>query len=140
MSIRNFDIKEIEARRFTGPGERFSQINVNFNVSITNIEPAGDRNVNVLFRFTINYAGIGVMRMEGTVLYEGNVPEIMDRWGKNHSMPEQMANEVHGAVINNCVVEAFILARDLHMPPPLPVPKPNFVKKDEKKSSGMEVM
>ena len=140
MSIRNFDIKEIEARRFTGPGERFSQINVNFNVSITNIEPANDRMVNVHFRFTINYAGIGLMRMEGTVLYEGNVSEITERWGNKHNMPEQMANEVHGAVINNCVVEAFILARDLHMPPPLPIPKPNFTKKEERKSSGVEVM
>ena len=140
MSIRNFDIKEIEARRFTKPGERFSQINVNFNVSITNVVPAGEKTVNVDFRFTINYAGIGLMRMEGSVLYEGNVAEITERWGKSHNMPEQMANEVHGAVINNCVVEAFILSRDLHMPPPLPVPRPNFAKKDDKKGSGVEVM
>ncbi len=140
MSIRNFDIKEVEARRFTRPGERFSQINVNFNVSITSIESAGEKTVNVDFRFTVNYAGIGVMRMEGSIIYEGNVGEITGRWDKNHSMPDSMANEVHGAIMSNCVVEAFILSRDLHMPPPLPIPHPNFGKKQPSKSSGVEVM
>ncbi len=140
MPVRNFDIKEIEARRFTKPGERFSQINVNFNVSITNVSPAGESTVNVDFRFTVNYTGIGVMRMEGSLLYEGNVAEITERWGKKHAMPDTMANEVHGAVINNCVVEAFILSRDLHMPPPLPVPHPNFSAKKAKAPSNVEVM
>lgn len=140
MPVRNFDLKEIEARRFTRPGERFSQINVNFNVSITNVTPAGESTVNVDFRFTVNYAGIGVMKMEGSILYEGNVAEITERWSKKHAMPDTMANEVHGAVINNCAVEAFILARDLHMPPPLPVPQPNFGGKKPPKSSGVEVM
>ena len=140
MPVRNLDMKEIEARRFTKPGERFSQINVNFNVSITNITPAGESTVNVDFRFTVNYAGIGLMRMEGTILYEGNVAEITERWNRKKAMPEMMANEVHGAIINTCVTEAFILARDLHMPPPLPIPQPNFGKKSPPKSSGVEVM
>ena len=140
MAVRNFDIKEIEARRFTRPGERFSQINVNFNVSITNISPAGENTVNVDFRFTVNYTGIGVMRMEGSILYEGNVTDITERWGKKKAMPDHMANEIHAVILNNCVTEAFILSRDLHMPPPLPVPQPNFGKKSPPKSSGVEVM
>ena len=46
-------------------------------------------------------------------------------------MPDEMAQEIHRAVMTTCIPESVLLARDLRIPPPIPLPQIN-VKGQEK--------
>ncbi len=40
-------------------------------------------------------------------------------------MPPAIANEIHTVIMTNCIPEAVILARELRLPPPIPIPQVN---------------
>jgi hypothetical protein len=41
-------------------------------------------------------------------------------------MPNDVATEIHTTIMNNCIPEAMLLARDIRLPPPIPMPKVNI--------------
>jgi hypothetical protein len=53
-------------------------------------------------------------------------------------MPTPVANEIHSAIMNSCLLEAIILAREVRLPPPVP-PIQVQVAEEGKRSSGVEV-
>jgi len=84
---------------------------------------------------------MGVIKIEGTILFEGKASEIVEDWNKTGNMPDEVAQEVHTAIMRTCMPEAVLLSRTLKLPPPIPIPPiPGKQKKKGKTvSSGMEV-
>jgi hypothetical protein len=55
-------------------------------------------------------------------------------------MPVDEANIVHNTIVTNCLPTALLVARDIKLPPPFPLPHINVQKKGAiKQGSGVEI-
>jgi hypothetical protein len=135
LSIKRFELTSIEARRFTKHGEKHKNIRIDHNSSVTLVSEVNDKEANVDFRFTANYSGLGLIKIEGSLIYEGDAPTLVQQWTTKGNMPNEVANEIHTTVMNNCIPEAMLLARDIRLPPPIPMPKVN-IQGGQKKKGG----
>ena len=135
----NFSIsfKSLDARRLSqGKGH----VNINNNSTITTVSADGGK-MNVGFVFSSNYEpNIAVVRIEGDLTIEGEVDTIenaIDEWEKSDktSLPKEMAEKVHNSILTNCIVEASILARDLKLPAPIPLPHVTLTKNEASQES-----
>ncbi|MBC7108435.1 MAG: hypothetical protein QHH00_06150 [Methanomassiliicoccales archaeon] len=130
MQVKGFEANGIEAKRFSKVGERFVNIRIDQNSSVTRISKASDDDTaSVEFRFTTNYAGIGYIRIEGQVFLSGDAGNLVDEWTRTGSMPDEIANIVHNVIVSNCIPIALLVARDVRLPPPIPLPKINIQRK-----------
>ncbi|MGQ0798398.1 MAG: hypothetical protein ACT4OI_11135, partial [Methanobacteriota archaeon] len=55
MPVRSFDLSSVDGRRLVKPAERWQNLRVDHNSTVTLISESGDRQANVTFRFTANY-------------------------------------------------------------------------------------
>ena len=141
MAIKMVELTSIDARRFSKRSEKTVNIRIDNNSTVTLITRTGEDEANVEFRYTASYGSVGVIKIEGTLLYQGNAGELVEKWSASGNMPDKVASEVHTAIMRACVPEAVMISRDLHLPPPIPMPQINVSKQKGKKSqsSGMEV-
>ncbi len=135
--IRLFRIDGIDARRFVEPENAPKEIRIDNNSTVMAISRINEKEARVEFKFTISYSGIGMINFEGIVIYEGNATQLSDEWTKKHRMPDEVAQEIHGTIINSCVLEAVLIAKELRLPPPIPPPAQIMQQnKDKKHKSG----
>ncbi len=141
MPIKYFEMSSIDARRFTKPGEKHRNVRVDHNSSVTQITERNDKEANVDYRFTANYVGIGVIKIEGSIIIEGDASAIASQWSSENKMPDDVANEIHSVIMNNCLPEAVMIARDIRLPPPIPMPQVKVGQGPQKvqPSDGIEV-
>jgi hypothetical protein len=141
MPVKDIEINLIDARRVAKRGEKLANIRIDNNSTVTMISPIAGGEAAVEFRYTANYGGIGSIRIEGALTYTGKVEELMTQWASTNNMPDDIASEIHTAVMSACVPEAVTISRDIKLPPPIPLPQINIKKPDKKasKSSQMEV-
>jgi hypothetical protein len=138
--IKNVELVSVDARRFTKSGERVANVRIDHNSTVTLITELNNKEANVDFRFTANYQGMGLIKIEGRLLFEGDAAALAKQWGAESKMPDQVASEIHTAVMGTCIPEAVMLARDLRLPPPIPMPQVNIGKGPQAKpGSGIEV-
>ncbi len=144
MTIKAFDISTIDARRLAKVSPKVQNLRIDHNSTVTLIQEVGEREANVDFRFTANYRAaeevVGIIRIEGTLVYEGKGREVARQWSSNGQMPNDVANEIHGSIMTICIPEAVVVARDLRLPPPIPIPQVNIPSAPpQQKGRGMEV-
>jgi hypothetical protein len=141
MPVKSVDLTSIEARRFSGREEKIRNVRIDNNSTVTLITELNDSEANIDFRYTANYGGIGIIKIEGTILYECDAPELAQKWSTTSNMPNETASEIHTAIMRFCVPEAMLISRDIKLPPPFPLPQVNIQKKKDKRqaSTGMEV-
>ena len=63
---------------------------------------------------------MGSINIEGNLLYNGI--DLEPSWKKDKSIAESAAQEIQGSIFAASTVETILLARDLRLPPPLPMP------------------
>jgi hypothetical protein len=140
MPVKSVDLTSIEARRFSSRNEKIRNVRIDNNSTVTLITELNDSEANIDFRYTANYGGIGLIKIEGTILFDGDAPALAKQWGSQSNMPDETASEIHTAIMRICVPEAMLISRDLKLPPPFPLPQVNIQKKNKRQaSSGMEV-
>jgi hypothetical protein len=141
MPVKNVDLTSIEAKRFSSRNEKITNVRIDNNSTVTLITEINDSEANIDFRYTANYGGIGLIKIEGTILYSGDAPALAKQWGSQSNMPDEIASEIHTAIMRVCVPEAMLISRDIKLPPPFPLPQVNIQKKrkGQTASSGMEV-
>lgn len=120
MAIKGFDINTIEAKRFTKQGEKIKNLRIDHNSTVTMITNIEKDMASLDFRFTTNYVSVGLIKMEGRLLWQGDADKIVEEWAKSNNMPQEMASQIHSAIISHCMPAAVVLARDIGLPPPLP--------------------
>jgi hypothetical protein len=125
MSVKSWEINAIEVKRYARLDEKLLNVKIDQNSTVTLIVPKSEDEVEVDFRFTVVYGGggIGNMRMEGKLVFQCRAHDIAKQWNSTHNMPDAMASEVHTFVMGTCITEAVILARDVRLPPPIPLPR-----------------
>lgn len=129
MPVKSFALSAIDARRLARPGQRVQNLRIDHNSTVTLITELNEREANVDFRFTANYRAteevVGVVRIEGTLLWDGRGRDLAKQWGATNQMPNEVASEIHTTIMSVCVPETVLLARDLQLPPPIPIPQVN---------------
>ena len=112
------------------------QVNINNNSTITSVTESESR-INVGFVFSCNYEpNIGIVRIEGDLSVEDsreNIEDAIKEWrsSEQKKLPKEMAEKVHNAILSNCIVEASLLARDVKLPAPIPMPHVSINKESE---------
>ncbi|MEM2917912.1 MAG: hypothetical protein QXY62_00200 [Candidatus Altiarchaeota archaeon] len=126
--------RNIEARRFS-----FANMPVDINNNSTVVSVLEDEgNLKVDFVFTSNYEpNVGLIRIEGELIVNDtkeNIKKVIEEWKKsnNKNLLENFAEEIHNAILTNCIVEATILSRDVQLPIPIPTPKISIKEKKQK--------
>lgn len=131
MNIIGYEASAIEAKRFTQQGEHLANIRIDHNSTVTRISKVSEETASAEFRFTANYSGMGYIKIEGSLLLRGEVDALLEAWTSTGSMPDQVANLVHNAIVSNCIPTALLIARDIRLPPPFPMPRINVQKKGD---------
>ncbi|HHQ44732.1 MAG TPA: hypothetical protein ENN13_01170 [Candidatus Altiarchaeales archaeon] len=128
----NLTLKSLQAQRYVLPK---GNININNNSTVTDVSGGGDA-LTVSFVFTSTYEpNVGLIRIEGDLDYRDGrevIEKALEKWRESgeKNLPKDLAERLHNNIINNCLVEASVLARDIRLPLPLPSPKVKF---DEEK-------
>ena len=141
MKIKNLNLKTIEARRYTNLDERPKQIRIDHNSSFTHIAYIKEDETSVDFQYTASYGSVGVIKIEGQLTYENNdAKTISKEWNEKRKIPDEVASNLHTAIMHACVPEAVGIAKDLALPPPIPLPQVHLGdNKPTKGQSGPEV-
>ncbi len=130
MPIKTFELSSVDGRRFVKPAERWVNLRVDHNSTVTLVSELGERQASVDFRFTANYhaseAVVGLIQIEGSLLWEGDAKALVRGWSAGGQMPPDVAQEIHTIIMTNCIPEAVLLARELRLPPPIPIPQVNI--------------
>ncbi len=138
MPVRSLELSSIDAKRYAKSGERLRNVRVDHNSTVTQVTRLDDRVAGIEFRFTANYAGVGVIKIEGSLQFEGDAGPLSRMWSEEGKMPNEVASEIHTAIVSSCLQESVVIAKDIRLPPPIPLPVVN-IKSGGKKSSGVEV-
>ena len=140
MKIKNIQLKSIEARRYINPDERPRQVRIDHNSTVTNFIYTKDNDANIDFQYTASYGPVGMIKIEGTLLLESDdVKKMSKEWNDTRKMPNQIASHIHTAVMHSCVPEAVTIAKDLGLPPPIPLPQVRLGAAPKTGQSGPEV-
>ena len=141
MKIRNIQLKTIEARRYISLDERPTQVRIDHNSTITHMAETKDKQATIDFQYTASFGPIGVIKLEGSLVFEGDdTKKIVKEWNETRKMPDQAASNIHTAVMHACVPEAVSIAKDLALPPPIPLPQVRLgATPTTSQSSGPEV-
>ena len=141
MKIRNIQLKTIEARRYIEPTERPKQIRIDHNSTVVRIYDVKENLASFDFQYTASFGPVGMIKLEGSLIYESkDASKIAEEWNKNRKMPDQTASHIHTAIMHACVPEAVSIAKDLGLPPPIPLPQVRLGTKGPiKGQSGPEI-
>lgn len=143
MPVVKLELTGIEAKRYTRPNERVGQVRIDHNSTVTLVRELSPKEANIEFRYTAAYGPVGVIRIEGNLVYTCDAKQLEEQWRTSSQMPSEVATEIHNTVMRACVPEAVGLAKNLQLPPPIPLPTVNFQQQQQKNAAsihGPEVM
>jgi len=140
MKIRNIQLKSIEARRYINSNERPKKVRIDHNSSVSQISDKNDNLAIIDFNYTSSYGPIGMIKLEGSLYYENNdANKITKEWQNSRKMPNELASRIHTAIMHACVPLAVGIAKDLGLPPPIPLPQVKIGDNPKKGQAGPEV-
>lgn len=126
MPVTRMELTGIEARRYSKPNERHAQIRIDHNSSVTLVKELTPQEATVEFRYTATYGPIGVIRIDGSMVFSCDAKAFEAQWRSTNQMTPQVASEIHSTVMRVCVPQAVGIAKDLQLPPPIPLPTVQF--------------
>jgi hypothetical protein len=112
----------MEARRFqeSNPGPK---LRVDYNVSTNTVVKQGN-DLAVEFGLTASYGPLGMIKFEGAIIHRGSdVDDVLAQWTEKRALPAELAAEIHGGIFAGCMPEAMMMAKNLRLPPPIPLPQ-----------------
>lgn len=127
--IVGFNIDSIEASKAESAQ---GNLQVNYTPQITGVDEVNvgaidGKVARINFDFTVSYnAGnteAASIVMSGNVLWNGNLEEIMESWGENEELPEDMRAPLMNELYRKLLSEAVGVANTLGLLPPIPTPK-----------------
>jgi len=126
--IKNFDIKSVEARKFVNeyslPNMRISNKSM-----ITDITKSG-KDIKVDFVFIVEYnPNLANIKIEGSLIYSGEDSDIiLNSWKEKKN--EKRMQKIQMPIVQKCLIESVILAKEINIIPPIPLPSVQEKKKD----------
>ena len=140
MKIKNLQLKSIEARRYIERNERPKQVRIDHNSTVTRFSDLEENQATIDFQYTASYGPVGMIKLEGSLSFEdSDAKKISKEWNDTRKMPNQTASHIHTAIMHACVPEAVGIAKNLGLPPPIPLPQVRLGDKTKSAQSGPEV-
>lgn len=140
MAIVGFSFTKVHAEKTSTPK---GKVNISNNVKVSNIEDAnlsmGEKKKGLKLDFTFSSAyepKFGAIDLDGNVILLEDVKaakEVLDHWKKDKALPKELMPSILNHILERCNVQALLMARDLGLPAPIPLPKVNVQQGDEKK-------
>lgn len=126
MPVTAVAFKSLEARRYQDAVPN-TQIRIDHNSTITLVARESDDRIRVEFGYTTSYGPLGVIKVEGALHFTGpTAGAAADGWATTRNLPTDVAQQVHSAIMSSAVPEAVGLAKDIRLPPPIPLPQIQF--------------
>lgn len=126
VPVVRLELTGIEAKRYSRPNERHGQIRIDHNSTVTLVKEISPGEASVEFRYTATYGPIGMIRIDGTMVYGCDAKAFEEQWRTTSQMAPETASEIHSTVMRVCVPQAVGIAKDLQLPPPIPLPTVQF--------------
>lgn len=126
VPVVRLELTGIEAKRYSRPNERHGQIRIDHNSTVTLVKELSANEASVEFRYTATYGPIGLIRIDGTMVYSCDAKAFEQQWRTTSQMSPETASEIHSTVMRVCVPQAVGIAKDLQLPPPIPLPTVQF--------------
>jgi len=131
MPVVGLQFNKILVEKF-GPAK--GKISVNNNVSLKDVEKTelamGASKQSALkfhFEFAANYepklANITIIGFLTFFEKPETVKELADSWKKDKKIPKEVMSSVLNTILSRCNIEALLFAREVNLPPPIPLPK-----------------
>ncbi len=140
MATIGFNFTKMLVERKPATGTKISVAN---NISVVNVDQqklavAGGSNVLAVgFRFELKYnPEIGHILLEGTVLElvsEEHLKENLASWKEKKMLKRDMLGHIMQVILARCQIQGIILAKELNLPSPIPLPK---IKMDDSKAAA----
>lgn len=131
MAVIGFNFTKIAAQKLSN---KTGKVQVNNNIAIKNIEESsfsGDakrKAIRVVFRYDGVYEPkIAHLQFEGDIILLMETKEadaLVKGWEEKKAPVKSLSNAMNH-VLERCNVEGIILARDMNLPSPIPLPKVN---------------
>jgi hypothetical protein len=133
----------LEARRFSKREERFNQLQIGHGATIVNVYERNEKEANIEFRYTVNYGHVGVINMDGNLIFPGKGAELAFQWGQKRQLPKEITEQIINIILSEGSFEALVSAKLLNLPPPIKIeiPRVKLGEPPKKPTSqgGMEV-
>lgn len=126
VPVTRVELTGIEARRHSKPNERHAQIRIDHNSTVTLVKELSPQEAAIEFRYTATYGPIGSIRIDGAMVFTCDAKAFEAQWRTTSQMPPEVASEIHSTVMRVCVPQAVGVAKDLQLPPPIPLPTVQF--------------
>ncbi len=142
MNIKNVQLKAIKAERYSDFTSAPQKVRIDHNSNLSRLVTLSDSVARVEFQYTASYGPIGVIKIDGTLECEGeDISSLVNNWNSSRKMPNDVASGIHTAIMHGCVPLAVGIAKDLRLPPPIPLPQVRIGKNQpiKKGESGPEV-
>ena len=126
VPVTAVQLKALEARRFQD-AQPNTQIRIDHNSTITMVVKEATDRLRIDFGYTTSYGALGVVKIEGALVFtDPAAHEAADAWSTTRNLPPAIAQQVHSAIMSAAVPEAVGLAKDIRLPPPIPLPQIQF--------------
>lgn len=125
--IKDLEINSIEGKRFSPLDARPQELRIDQNLSILDVRRESEY-FRIFYKFISTFSTLGNITIEGSILYTG-ADDLEMKWKKDKNLPDSAASEIQGAIFTSSIVETIMVARDLRLPPPIPMP--NIQKKKD---------
>lgn len=134
MPILGMTLRTIDATRKKDSFE--GEVRINSTPTIGAVKeinvPAFDKKaVGISFDFNIVYEpDVAQIKMSGDMLYIPKAEEnVMKKWKTDKKLPESVTIEVLDHIFRHCLIKCAVIAEDLQLPMPMPIPKARPVEK-----------
>ncbi len=135
MAIVNFRIKKIAGER---KKDKLEKVSANANSTIVSMKKQKDATVGeyllVNFKYEVDYEpDVGKIMLEGIMWYlHPELNKMIIEGDDSMEVKKEALIEITGTALRDSLLESLDIARKLHLPPPLQMPRVE-VKKDQLK-------
>ncbi|MFT4311184.1 MAG: hypothetical protein ACMXX7_01005 [Candidatus Woesearchaeota archaeon] len=129
MNVLNITFNEINASKKANPR---GQVNVSNNIKVVDLKEAklslekDKKALQIDFEYTTKYEpDFGTISLKGTSIVlddEKTSSALIEKWSKDKKLEKEHAAKILNPVMNKAVLETILIARELDLPAPLPLP------------------
>ncbi|HEV8361494.1 MAG TPA: hypothetical protein VGR28_13675 [Candidatus Thermoplasmatota archaeon] len=128
--IKGVELLAIDAKRYARTMQQMQQVRIDHNSTVSVVKEASPTTASVEFRYTASYGAVGIITIEGALVWEGkpefDAKKLTETWRASAQMPPDIASEIHTAIMRVCLPEAVGISKNLQLPPPIPLPQVKF--------------
>lgn len=129
MTIIGFNFSKLHAEQLK-PHKKGIKISTNIKIdNLSKTKLSFDKTkgaVKASFSYEVQYGDVGTILLAGDVLEMQEIKvidSILEEWKEKKTIPKALSTALMTQIMNKSAVQAIILAKDIGLPSPIPMPK-----------------